>query len=131
MKMSLFSTALITCLSLSACVSQGPLAPASAVADGLVSLEDLCEDPLDDAQTLTPLEATADMFALPLTMAVYTVRVAAYFTVGLGMVYAGQDAKTVVDQINYVLPMSMAGPNPDRVKYHDGMVQESCLVAKR
>ena len=59
-----------------------PLAPYSVVADTLVWLEDACEDPLEDAQTLTPLEAVADMFALPMTMAVYTARLATYFTVG-------------------------------------------------
>lgn len=109
-----------------------PLAPYSAVVDTLVWLENACEDPLEDAQTLTPLEAVADMFALPITMAVYTARLATYFTVGIGMVLAGKDPHATVDQINWVLPFPLAGPNPDQVRYHEGMVKkEGCLFAKR
>jgi hypothetical protein len=123
-------TILTLALLLSSCATLNPLAPYSAGADGLVMLENLCEDPLEDAQTLTPLEATADMLALPLTMGVYVVRLATYSTVGLGMVLAGREPRTVVDQINWVLPMPWVGPNPDRVAYHPGMVkEEGCLRA--
>jgi hypothetical protein len=70
------------------------------------------------------------MLALPITMAVYTLRLATYFTVGVGMVLAGKDAEATVDQINYVLPMPLSGPDPDRVVYHAGMVkEEGCLWA--
>lgn len=108
-----------------------PLAPYQLTADFMVVLEDGCEDPHEDAQTLTALEATADMFALPGTMAVYTLRLAAYVTVGVGMVLAGNDAHATLNQINFVLPFPTAGPNPDHVKYHKGMVRASCLVAKQ
>ena len=94
-----------------------PLIPYSAGADVLVWLEDQCEDPVEDATTYTTIEAVADLFALPLTMAVYTVRLAAYMTVGVGLAFYRGESKSVVDQINYVLPMPMAGPNPDRMHY--------------
>lgn len=112
-----------------ACES-GHLTPYSLPVKGLVFLEDFCEKPIEDAQTLTPLEATADMFALPLTMAIWTARLVAYSTVGLGMVLAGKDPHATVDQINWVLPFALAGPNPDRVKYHKGMVKEEGCLGK-
>ena len=107
-----------------------PLAPYQLAADTLVSLEDACEDPFQDSQTLTSLEAVADMLAMPINMVMWTLRLVAYGTVGLGMALSGKDAKVAIDQINVVLPWSLTGPNPDQVHYHDGMVQESCLVAK-
>lgn len=106
----------------------GHLTPYSLPVKGLVQLEDFCEDPLEDVQTLTPLEAIADMFVLPLTIAIWTVRLVAYTTVGLGMVIARKDSQSSIEQINWILPFSLAGPNPDRVKYHMGMVKgEGCL----
>ncbi|MGD9851732.1 MAG: hypothetical protein AB7T38_10720 [Nitrospirales bacterium] len=107
----------------SAC-STGHLTPASLAVDGLVALEDLCEELSEDMQTLTSLEATADMLALPVSMAIWTVRLVAYATVGMGLVLAGKDAKATVDQINEVLPWGLAGPNPDRVSYVPGMAKE-------
>lgn len=105
-----------------------PLLPASAVADGLVMLENFCEDPVTDAQTLTPIEATADMLALPYTMVIGTLRLIAYATVGVGMVLAGHEAKATIDQINWVLPWGFAGPNPDQIHPKDMVVlAEGCL----
>ncbi|MGE0474485.1 MAG: hypothetical protein AB7P17_12700, partial [Nitrospirales bacterium] len=109
-----------------ACAS-GHLTPISLAVDGLVTLEDLCEEPIEDMQTLTSLEATADMLALPMSMAIWTVRLVAYSTVGMGMVLAGKDAKATVDQINWVLPWDLAGPDPDQVRYLPEMVKkEGC-----
>lgn len=97
--------------------------------NSLVMLENLVEDPMDDAATLTPLEATADMFALPVTMAMNTLRLAAYLTVGVVMVLAGKESKTTIDQINWVLPLPLTGPNPDLVGYHSGMIlKKGCLL---
>lgn len=106
----------------------GNLTPYSLPVEGLVLLEDGCDDLTEDAQTLTPLKATADMLALPFTMAMATLRLVTYLTVGVGLVLAGKDPQGTVDQINYVLPLPLSGPNPDRVKYHQGMVkEEGCL----
>ena len=98
-------------------LTPSPLIPYSAGADALVWLEDQCEDPLEDATTYTTIEAVADLFALPLTMAVYVARMVAYLTVGVGLAYYRGESESVVDQINYVLPWPMAGPNPDRMHY--------------
>lgn len=106
-----------------ACASEH-LTPVSLVVDGLVVLEDLCEEPSEDSQTLTTVEATADMLALPMSMAIWTVRLVSYATVGVGLVLAGKDAKATVDQINEVLPWGLAGPDPDRVPYVPGMAKE-------
>jgi len=93
------------------------LIPYSMAADALVWLEDQCEDPVEDATTYTALEATADMFALPVIMVVYVARAAAYMTVGVALQYAGRDHQTIKEQIDWVLPMPFAGPNPDLMHY--------------
>jgi len=116
-----------------------PLIPCSAAADVLVWLEDMCEVPEEDATTYTSLEAVADMFALPVIMAVYVARAVSYMTVGVALQYAGRDHQTIKEQIDWVLPMPFAGPSPDVVRYpvphpfgpseYEGMPQphESCL----
>lgn len=123
--------ALSLVLSTTGCAKTAPMTPYSLYTlpfNALATLEDFCEDPIEDAQTLTPLEATVDMFSLPIHMVMYTLRFATYLTVGVGMVLAGKDSKATIDQINWVLPVPHAGPNPDRVRYHPGMVrQEGCL----
>jgi len=94
-------------------VTPTPLLPFSAGADALVWLEDQCEDPVEDATTYTALEATADMFALPVIMVVYVARAVSYMTVGVALQYAGRDHQTIKEQIDWVLPMPFAGPNSD------------------
>jgi len=94
-----------------------PLMPYSTVADTLVWLENQCEDPAIDATTYTSLEAVADMFALPVIMVVYVARAVSYMTVGVALQYAGRDHQTIKEQIDWVLPMPFAGPNPDVVRY--------------
>jgi hypothetical protein len=51
-KIMLPITILALALLLSSCATPNPLAPYSAGADGLVMLENLCEDPIEDFQTL-------------------------------------------------------------------------------
>lgn len=114
-------------LLLSGC-SAHPLMPYSMGADVLVMAENGCEDPFIDAMTLSPLEATADMLAMPYTMTIWTLRLGAYVVAGIPMALAGKDPKATVSQINWLLPMPMVGPDPDRVDYHMGMaLQEGCL----
>lgn len=101
------------------------LNPVSLAVNGLVLLEDFCDDPVEDMQTLTSLEATADLLNLPISMTIWTARLVGYATVGVGLVLAGKDAKMTVDQINGVLPWGLAGPDPDRVQYIPGIVKEA------
>ena len=105
-----------------------PLTPYSLAADGLVIFENTCEDPLIDQVTLTPLEATADMFGLPAQMSAWTARWTAYIIVGIPAVYSGKDAEATVNQINYVIPMPTWGPDPDKL-HERGMIilREGCL----
>ena len=87
-------------------------------------LEDQCEDPLEDAQTLATLEAFDGQPSTPIIVAMVFVRAAVHMTVGVGMVLAGKDPHATIDQINWVLPLPVSGPNPDMVAYHGGMLKE-------
>jgi hypothetical protein len=102
-----------------------PLAPIQLATKGAVHLENLCEDPTKDSYTLTPLEATADLLALPSTMLTYSARLVAYSTIGVGMAYSGVQAKDAVERINGWLPWGMAGPNPDEVHYRNIVTAEN------
>jgi len=104
-----------------------PLAPIQTVTRGAVYLENFCEDPAKDSSTLTPLEAAADMFALPATMLTWSARLAAYGTAGVVMVYSGVPAKEAVDRINGWLPWGWSGPDPDKVDYRSLPPAKSCL----
>ena len=103
----------------------GYLAPYQVGADALAWAEDWCEDPVEDAQTITFLEATADTPSLPATMLITTARMVAMVTIGPVMILAfGQDAETVDSRVKHWLPLITAGPNPDTVDYKTVKVVE-------
>lgn len=105
-----------------------PLTPYSLGADGLVLLENTCEDPVIDQVTLSPLEATADLLAMPAQMIAWTARLGAYIVIGVPAAYMGKDMQATIDQINYVIPWPSWGPNPDRVAVQDILVLDGgCL----
>lgn len=118
---------LVCCLSLAACTSQpvpvtNPLALPHVAANTLVQLENSCEDPVVDAQTLTMNEALADVFAFPYNLAMVLARTVAIFAVGVPMAVVGYEPETINGHIAYALPFYRAGPDPRVVKYHGKMV---------
>jgi hypothetical protein len=121
-----------------------PLLPFSAATDALAWLEDMCAEPVEDAVTYTTIEAVADIFSIPIIMAMYVARAVAYMAVGVGMEYAGMEHQLAKQRIDYVLPLPFAGPNPDLVRYprhHPGAAldaeaykvkpHESCLFKEK
>ena len=126
MKSYLVTTIFLLYLALTGCASAAstpptltptPLLPYSAGANALVWLEDQCEDPYEDARTLTSLEAFADLFMLPVTVAVYVARVTAIVTIAMPRALLGYDTTHDVERIKYILQYPLAGPNPDYMHY--------------
>jgi len=106
---------------LSSC-STNSLTPYSAVANGLVMLEDQCEDSVLDAQTYTLTEGIGDVFLAPVNLVMVAGRVASYLTAGPVMVAMGYDPNLVHQRIEWVFPIYRFGPDPKKVRYHDHLI---------
>jgi len=108
-----------------------PLMHASAIADTTVWLEDQCEDPVEDAKTVTQIESTADVLAMPYIAIIYMLRISSMVLVALPMAYMGYDLHATVQKIKLALPYSLAGPNPDTTDYKNVRLIPSCLFASK
>lgn len=112
-------------------ITPSPLLPVTAITDAFVWLEDQCEDPVEDAQTITRLEGLANAFLMPVVAVVYLARLTALYFVAIPIAYFGGPSVTATaEKINWILPYPLAGPNPDKVSYKNLEVQESCLFAQ-
>lgn len=124
------SMLLFSCAS-SPTITPTPLTPLSVVADAFVWIEDQCEDPVEDAQTITSFETMANAFLMPAVAVVYIARITAIFLVAVPIEYfGGAPVVVTIEKIKWILPYPLAGPDPDRVSYKNLEIQESCLLSQ-
>lgn len=99
-----------------------PWSLAAIVTDTLVQLENTCEDPKVDAATYTFTEAITDVFLMPVNLVMVAGRLGATFTAVPIMSVMGYQQETILSHIDWVFPLHHAGPDPEKVRYHDHMI---------